>query len=321
MKKGYRSTTAGLLAGLALFAAQAAAQNAGVIKLVVGASPGGATDLVARAVAKGMSQNLGQTVLVENKAGAAGNIAGEYVASSKADGNTLLVNYTSFSANTSLYKKMPFDPVKDFTPVSKLATVPSVLAVRKDFPASNMQEFLALIRANPGKYTAGLGGLGSSLHIATELLKAQARVDIVTIPYKGAAPAMVDLLGGHIDFMFDAAMNVVSHVQQGTIKVLGVTSTAPLKEFPGAAPIADVVPGFESSSWYGVFAPAGVPAETVDRLSKSVRAAVATPEFRQLMESQAASADSSTPEELAVFLRQDIEKHAEIVRLTGISMD
>lgn len=313
-------TTVFAVAGLIISGGDAFAQT-GPIRLIVGAAPGGSTDMVARSIAKEMTEILGQSVVVENKAGAAGNIAGEYVAHSAPDGNTLLVSYTSFSANTSLYKKTPYDPVKDFAPISMLGLVPSVLVVGKDFPAGNMEEFLELVRANPGKYTAGIGGLGSSLHMATEILKAKANVNVVNVPYKGAGPAMADLLGGHIDLMFAAAMAVQGVVSQGTVKVLGVTSNAPLKEFPGAFPISDTVEGFESSSWYGIFGPAGLTPDVVEHLNKVARAAVASPGYQNLMASQAATASSSTPDELAAFLKKDIAKYAEVVKLTGVSMD
>jgi Uncharacterized protein conserved in bacteria len=314
-----RTALAAIAATLALAPLPSLAQNQ-PIRLIVGASPGGVTDLVARSLAKGMADELGRTVVVENKAGAAGNIAAEHVARSAPDGNTLLVSYTSFSANPSLYKNLTYDPVKDFAPISLLATVPSVLAVRKDFPANNMEELMATLKANPGKYTAGLGGLGSSLHMATEVFKARAGVDIRTVPYKGAAPAQVDLLGNHIDMMFNAAANVLS-VPKGAIKVLGVTSLEPLKEFPGVPPIADRIPDFEFSSWYGVFGPAKLAADDVERLNKAVRAAVASKPFQELMATQAAHAQSSTPQELADFLVKEIKKYAEVVELTGMSVD
>ncbi|GAA4323944.1 tripartite tricarboxylate transporter substrate binding protein [Pigmentiphaga soli] len=316
-----RALAALICAGLACFCLPASAQS-GPIRLIVGSAPGGLTDLVARVVAKVMSDELHQPVVVENRDGAAGNLASEHVAKSAPDGSTLLVNYTSFSANTSLYKKLPFDPVKDFSPISLLVSnIPSVLIVRKDFPANSLDELLALIRAHPGKYSAGLGGLGSSLHMATAIFKVKAGADVVMVPYKGAGPALVDLLGGHIDMMFNATINVASHVKQGTIKVLGVTSTGPLKEYPGAVPISSSVKGFESSSWYGLFGPANMPPAVVERLNKAARAAVASPEFTRLMESQAGVAQSSTPEELEAFLRKDIRKYAEVVKETGITLD
>jgi len=309
-----------LASALAVPLAPAVAQG-DAIKLVVGAPPGGTTDTVARSIAQHMGQDLKRPVVVENKPGAGGNIAADYVAKSNPDGNTLLVTFTSFSINATLYRKLPFDPVADFTPISMLANVPSVLVVRKDFPAKTMPEFVSLVKVSPGKHTMALGAIGSSLHMAGERMKMMAGLDILNVPYKGTAPAITDLLGGQVDMMFASSLNAVPHIKSGALRALGVTSPQPLPQFPGVPPIGDTIKGFESNAWFALFGPAKLPADKLATLNAAARKAVDTPEFRQLLEREAASAVSSSPEELGAFVRQDIERYAEIVKFTGATAD
>ncbi|OZI77765.1 Bug family tripartite tricarboxylate transporter substrate binding protein [Bordetella genomosp. 12] len=292
-----------------------------VVKLVVGAPPGGTTDTVARSIAQHMSKDLQRTVLVENRPGAGGNIAADYVAKSKADGGTLLVTFTGFSINASLYRKLPFDPVRDFTPISMLAQVPSVLVARKDFPANDIPQLLEQVKAHPGKYTMALGAVGSSLHLAGERMKMLADLDILNVPYKGTAPALADLLGGQVDMMIASSLNAQPHIKSGSLKALGVTSPQPLAQFPGVKPIGDTIKGFESNAWFALFGPADLPPQTLQALNAAARKAVATPEFRKLLENEAATAVSSSPEELDAFVRQDIDRYAEIVKFTGATVD
>jgi len=309
-----------LLAAFALPTAPALAQ-ADAIRLVVGAPPGGTTDTVARSIAQHMAVDLKRTVVVENKPGAGGNIAADYVAKSNPDGNTLLVTFTSFSINATLYRNLPFDPVADFTPISMLANVPSVLVVRKDFPARTMPEFVSLVKASPGKHTMALGAIGSSLHMAGERMKMMAGLDILNVPYKGTAPAITDLLGGQVDMMFASSLNALPHIKSGALRALGVTSPQALPQFPGVPPIGDTIKGFESNAWFALFGPAKMPADKLAALNAAARKAVDTPSFRKLLEGEAASAVSSSPEELGVFVRQDIARYAEIVKFTGATVD
>ena len=309
-----------LLGALALPPIPALAQG-DAIRLVVGAPPGGTTDTVARSIAQHMGVDLKRPVVVENKPGAGGNIAADYVAKSNPDGSTLLVTFTSFSINATLYRKLPFDPIADFTPISMLANVPSVLVVRKDFPAQTMPEFVSLVKANPGKHTMALGAIGSSLHMAGARMKMMAGLYILNVPYKGTAPAITDLLGGQVDMMFASSLNAVPHIKSGALRALGVTSPQALPQFPGVPPIGDTINGFESNAWFALFGPAKLPADKLATLNAAARKAVDTPEFRQLLEREAASAVSSSPQELGAFVRQDIERYAEIVKFTGATAD
>jgi len=306
-----------LLAALTALTAPAWAQNNPPIKLVVGAPPGGTTDTVARGMAQYMAPILNRTLVVENRPGAGGNIAADYVAKSKADGNTLLVTFTSFSINPSLYKHLPFDTLKDFTPISMLATVPSVLVVRKDFPAKTMPELIAMAKANPGKYTTAIGALGSSLHMAGERMKMMAGLDIRNIPYKGTAPALTDLLGGQVDMMFASSVNVLPHVKSGSLRALGVTSSQPLDQFPGVPPIGQSIPGFESNAWFALIGPAKLPPQTLAALNDAACKAVQVPAFRQMLEHEAAIPVGNSAEELSAFIREDIPRYAELVKFTG----
>jgi tripartite-type tricarboxylate transporter receptor subunit TctC len=302
-------------------AAPVFAQQNPPIKLVVGAPPGGTTDTVARNVGANMAKTLGRTVIIENRPGAGGNIAADYVAKSAADGNTLLVSFSSFSINASLYKNLPFDPRKDFTPISMLASVPSVLVTRKDFPANDMAGLLKEVKTHPGKYTMALGGIGSSLHMAGERMKMMAGLDIVNVPYKGTTPAVTDLLGGQVDMMFASTLNAIPHIKSGALKAMGNSSAKPLASLPGIPPIGDTIKGFESNAWFALFGPANLPPATLAKLNDAARKAVAAPEFRRLLEQESAQAVSSTPDELKKFVDQDINRYAEVVKFTGATVD
>ena len=291
------------------------------VTVVVPFPPGGPTDLVARVLAKQLADQTGQSFVVENKGGANGNIGMQYAASAKPDGYTVLYNTSSIALSPNLYRNLPFDPLRDFTPISMLANVPSVLVARKDFPVQTMPEFVSLVKANPGKYTMALGAIGSSLHMAGERMKMLAGLDILNVPYKGTSPAVTDLLGGQVDMMFASSLNALPHIKSGALKALGVTSPQALPQFPGVPPIGDTIKGFESNAWFALFGPAKLPADTLATLNAAARKAVDTPEFRQLLEREAAMAVSSSPQELDAFVRKDIERYAEIVKYTGATVD
>lgn len=311
----------GLAIALALalpFASMAKASDKPVV-LIVGASPGGTTDRVARGIAKEMSGILKQTVVVENKPGAGGNIAADFVARSAKDGNTLLVSYSSFSVNASLYKKLPFDPEKDFSPISMLAEVPSVLVARKDFPATNVAEVIQLAKAAPDKYSFAIGGVGSSLHMATASFEMAAGIKGLNVPYKGTAPALQDLVGGQVDLMFASAVNVLPFLGTGRIKYLGVTNPQAMEQFPGVPPISDTLNGFASKAWFGMFGPAGIPQARIDQLNQAVVQGAKNESFIKLFNPEGGSVVTSTPAELADFVSKDIKKYAKVVKFTGAS--
>ena len=232
-----------LLAGLT--AAQADDYPSRPIKLLVGASPGGTTDTMARAIAQPLSASLGQPVLVENRPGAGGNLAADTVAKSAPDGYMLLVSFTSHTINATLYPKLPFDPVTDFTPISKIATVPSLLVGNPKLPAQNLNELIALAKAKPDALSIAIGGIGSSLHLAGDQFKMMADVRILNVPYKGTAPALTDVLGGQVDMMFISLVTGTAQVRAGNLRAFGVTSAQRQPSFPDLPAIGEVVKGFE----------------------------------------------------------------------------
>jgi tripartite-type tricarboxylate transporter receptor subunit TctC len=287
------------------------------IKLVVGAPAGGTTDLLARAVGNEMAKTLGQAIVVENRGGAGGNLAADAVAKSQPDGYTLLMCFTSHSINASLYKKLPFDPEKDFTPIALIARAPSLLVAHPSVKANNAAELIALAKAQPGKLNFAIGGTGSSLHLAGDMLKSMAGIDITNVNYKGTAPALNDVLAGHVELMFISVLTGSPHVRTGRLRLLGVSTAQRLASFPQAPPIGEALPGYESSAWFGLLGPAGLPAPVMAKLSAAAIAATRQPEFRQRLADEDAQPVGSTPEAFRSFLRQDIEKWAKVIAATG----
>lgn len=298
-------------------AASAQAFPAKPIRLLVGASSGGTTDTLARSIAAEMTRSLGQPVIVENRAGAGGNIAAEVVAKSPADGYTLLVSFTSHAINASLYAKLPFDPLDDFTPISMIATVPSLLVGNPSVPAADLKSLLALAKAKPGKLNFAIGGIGSSLHMAGDLLKMQTGVFIVNIPYRGTAPALTDVLAGQVELMFISSVTGMQQVKAGKLRAYGVTSAKRLPAFPDIPAISEVVPGFESNAWFGVFGPAKLPAEVTRVLNNSVVKAVNSLELRKRLELEGAVPVGNAPAEFTAFVREDIKRWAPVVKYSG----
>ena len=287
------------------------------IKLLVGASAGGTTDTMARAIAQPLAASLGQPVLVENRAGAGGNLAAEAVAKALPDGHTLLVCFTSHTINATLYPKLPFDPVADFTPIAMISTVPSLLVGNPNLPAQNLKELIALAKAKPGTLTIGIGGIGSSLHLAGDRFKMMAGVDILNVPYKGTAPALTDVLGGQVDLMFISLVTGTAQVQAGKLRAFGVTSAARQPSFPDLPAIGEIVPGFESEAWFGVLGPAKLPADVVAKLNGAIVDALKDPRMREQLVREGAHPAALTPAAFADFVRQDVERWAPIVRSSG----
>lgn len=312
------SASAALCVALALPAgAHAAVAGGKPIRILVGAPAGGTTDTLARTIAQEMSQSLDQPVVVENRPGAGGNIAADMVAKSAADGSTLLMSFTSHTINATLYKKLPFDPIQDFTPITLVATVPSVLVATPKLPANNIPELIRLAKSEPGKLNFGIGSVGSSVHLAGDMFKMMTGTYIVNIPYKGTTPAITDLLAGQVDLMFASTINVAQHVKAGKLKVLGVTSPNPLPQFPGAQPIGATVKGFESSAWFGLFGPANLPPEVTQALYQAARHGLESPAVRKRLENDGAQPSAMAPDAFANFVRQDVKRWATVVKYSG----
>ncbi|MHC8944483.1 Bug family tripartite tricarboxylate transporter substrate binding protein [Advenella incenata] len=316
LRAGLLAVILGCTTGFAAYAA-----DKPPLKLVVGATPGGTTDRVARGIAQEMSGILGQTVIVENRPGAGGNIAADAVARAPKDGNTLLISFTSFTVNATLYRKLPFDPEKDFTPITMLAEVPSVLIARKNFPASDVASLIDMAKKEPGKYSFAIGGMGSSLHMATASFEMGAKIKGLTVPYKGTSPAIQDVVGEQVDLMFASAVNVMPLAGGERIKILGVTSPEPMKQFPSAPPIGDTVKGFSSKAWFGMFGPAGMSKERLTQLNKAAVEGAQHENFVKMIEPEGGTVVTSTPEEFARFVSEDIKRYADVVKFTGVTAD
>jgi tripartite-type tricarboxylate transporter receptor subunit TctC len=288
------------------------------IKLLVGASPGGTTDTMARLIARPLSASLGQPVVVENRPGAGGNIAADTVAKAAPDGYTLLVSFTSHTINATLYPKLPFDPVTDFTPISMIATVPSLLVGHPaKLPAKDLNDLIALAKAKPDSLSIAIGGIGSSLHLAGEQFKMMADVKILNVPYKGTAPALTDVLGGQVDMMFISMVTGAEQVRGGKLRAYGVTSAQRQPSFPDLPAIGEVVKGFESTAWFGVFGPAKLPAEITGKLNTAIAAALNDPKMREQLQTEGANAAPSSADSFAAFVRDDVKKWAPIVKQSG----
>lgn len=309
------------ISALATLPGLAAAQSTAPIKLWVGVTPGGSTDTIAREIAPEMGRLLGRTMIVENRSGAGGNLAADLVAKSPPDGNNLLVSFTSHTINASLYKKLPFDPVADFTPLTMLTTSTSVLVCHPDQPYKTVAELIAYARPRPGKLSMGLGGIGSSVHLAGEAFKLQAKVYIVNIPYRGTAPAVADVVAGNLPLMFAPMVNTRGLIQAGKLRLLGVTSPQRLPQFPDWPAIAETLPGYQSQAWFGLFGPARMAPDLVKRISDAARTAVRGDSVRKRLEGDAAQAVASSPEEFAAFVKADVPRWAELVRYSGATPD
>ncbi|WP_440870898.1 tripartite tricarboxylate transporter substrate binding protein [Variovorax atrisoli] len=308
-----------LIAPAALaFAAAARAQLGNApVRILVGAPAGGSTDTLARSLAVSMGPALGRTVIVENKPGAGGNIAADAVAKAAPDGNTLLMSFTSHAINATLYPSLPFDPVKDFTALTCVATSPSILVASPSVPAKDVKELIALAKARPGQLNFAIGAVGSSLHMAGEAFKMQSGVDIVNIPYKGTAPAVQDLLAGQVQLMFAAVGNVKAHIQAGKLKALGVTTATRLPAFPEVPAIAETLPGYESSAWFGLFGPARLPADVSRKLSDAARRALQQPDMLRRLDTEGAIPVGNSPEQFAAFVQSEIPRWAKVVKFSG----
>jgi len=307
----------------ATFAAPAvqAQTSAPPIRIWVGASPGGSTDTLARELAPEMGRALGRTVIVENKSGAGGNLAADAVAKAAPDGNTLLLSFTSHTINATLYPRLPFDPVTDFTPLTMVATSPSVLVAHPALPVKDVRELIAYAKPRPGQLNFAIGGIGSSLHLAGEAFKLQAGVFIVNIPYRGTAPAIADVVAGNVPLMFAAVGNARGLIATGKLKALGVTSPRRLPQLPAVPAIAEVLPGFESSAWFGLFGPARMAPDLASRISDAARAAIRSDAMRKRIEADGGAAVGNSPEEFAAFVKADVPRWARLVKYSGATPD
>src|SRR2546423_1898028 len=312
-----------ILAGLSsLAAAPAFAQSypSRPISLLVPWAPGGSTDILARIVGQHLSQSMGQPIVIENRTGAAGNIGTSAVARAPADGYTLLFNTMSVhTMNHALFATMPFDGVKDFSPVSLLAYVTNTMVVHPSVPANNVAEFIAYAKANPGKIAYASSGPGSTNHLCAALLEKMAGIEMLHVPYRGGAPAVADTVGGQCQLFFTAGTQSLEHIKAGRLKLLALTEAKRSALLPDVPIVAEAVPGYEMTVWYGAFGPVGMPGEIVARLNVEISRALFLPEVKGRMADIAVEVASSTPEELAARMRSDAEKWGGIIKSIGIA--
>ena len=310
---------------LAASALQAQAQYPSrPVRVMVGFAPGGPNDIIARAYGARLAEALGQPFVVENRTGAAGNLAAEAVARAAPDGYTLMLGSTGTNAvNPSLYANLPFDLVRDLTPVSVVATSPSALAVHPKVPVQSVRELIALAKSQPGKLTYASAGSGSSQHLSAELFKQAAGVDIVHVPYKGAAPGITDLLAGQVDMSFAPVANVVPHAKAGKLRLLALTGASRSDFAPGVPTMAESgLPGFDVMTWYAMFATAGTSAETVQRLNAELQKIARIPQLREQLTNMGIDATASaSPAEARAYRDGEAERWGKLVRALGVKAE
>jgi tripartite-type tricarboxylate transporter receptor subunit TctC len=294
------------------------------VTMIVGYAPGGATDRVARLVAKALTEQTKQSFVVENRAGANSNIGAELVTKAKPDGYTLYVGSVANTINYSLYKKLNFNLLTDFAPVVTLTTIANILVVNPKLPVKNVKEFIAYAKANPGKATCASSGAGSSIHLSCELFKMQAGIDLLHVPYKGSGPAVIDLVGGQVDSMFDNLPSAIGQVRSDKLRALAVTSAQQTPFAPGVPTVSESgVPGFDVSAWFAILAPKGTPKEVIDLLNKEVKKALETDELKKAYQGGGFELPPApnTPAQLAKMIQDEVNKWAAVIKKSGITQE
>ena len=292
------------------------------VRVVIPWPPGGSNDIVGRIVMQKVAESTGQQFVIDNRAGAAGSIGADVVAKAPADGYTLMVHSTSHVGNASLYKKLPYDTLKDFAGVGLLAAQPGVLVVHASLPVKSVREFIALAKSRPGQINYSSSGNGSAPHLSMALFVAMTGIKVVHIPYKGGAPQVTALVSGETQASLATVSTVLTHIHSGRVRALGVASAQRSGTLPDVPTIAEAgVPGYEMNPWIGVFAPAGTPREIINRLNAEINKALKHPDVSQNLASQALDPWSSTPEEFDARIRTDYEKYAKLIALTGAKVD
>jgi tripartite-type tricarboxylate transporter receptor subunit TctC len=290
------------------------------IKVINPWTAGGPADIVARPILNKLSERLGQAVVMENKAGANGVIGSAYVAKSAPDGYTLLFSHVGpIAISPSMQKDMPYNSITDFEPITQVVSAPTVLLVRSDFPAKNFEELIAIIKSKPGKLSYGSVGLGSTTHLAGEMLHLLGGLELLHIPYKGAAPVITDLLGGQIDMAFINISGAISYIESGKLKGLAVTTLKRSTLLPNLPTVAETYPGFEVNSWYGFMAPANTPKAIITRLQQELAAILKMPDIVQALKAGGLDPEGSTPEQYTIKIKDDLARWSAVVKSTGLT--
>ncbi len=317
----------GALSATPLALAQGAWPNKPV-RIIVPFAPGGTTDILARALAPELTRAFGQSFVVENRAGAGGNIGAEAVSKSPADGYTLLMGTVgTHGINRALYDKLPYDPIKDFVPISLVAAVPNVMVMNADkaraLGINNVRDFIRHAKANPGRLNMASSGNGTSIHLAGELFKTMTGTYMVHFPYRGSAPALMDMVAGNMDVMFDNLPSAMVHIRSGKLRALAVTSTERSGALPDIPTVEEAggLKGFDASSWFGLLAPTGTPADIVNRIQQETAKALATPAMKEKLLAQGAIPSGNTPAEFARLIDAEHRKWAQVVKASGAKVD
>jgi tripartite-type tricarboxylate transporter receptor subunit TctC len=287
------------------------------VRLIVGFAPGGTTDITARLIGQWLSERLGQQFLIENRTGAATNIATEAVVRAPADGYTLLLVTASNAINATLYDKLGFNFIRDIAPVAGIIRYPLVMQVNPSFPAKTVPEFISHAKSNPGKVSYGSGGIGTSIHVASELFKMMAEIEMIHVPYRGGAPAMTDLMGGQIQVVFNPLPESMEHIKAGKLRPLAVTGATRSEALPDVPTVGDFVPGFEASALQGIGAPRDTPAEIVEKLNKEINAGLADPKLKARFADLGARVSVGSPADFGKFIADETEKWAKVIKFAG----
>jgi tripartite-type tricarboxylate transporter receptor subunit TctC len=324
MRCVFQRLAAFAVALLALAAVQARADDDypnHTVRWLVGYPPGGSTDICARLIGQYLSEHLHQQFAVENKPGAGNNLATEMAAKSAPDGYTVFLVNPANAINATLYKNLKFDFINDMAPVAGFIRVPNVMEVNPNVPAKNVAEFIAYAKANPGKVNMASSGVGTSVHLSGALFMMMTGVQLVHVPYRGAAPALTDLLGGQVQVMFDNLPSSIGHIEGGRLRALAVTTADRAKALPDVPPVGDTVPGYEASAWFGMAVPKGTPRAIIDKLNKAVNEALADPALQAKLVELGGTNIPGTPEDFGKIIAAETEKWSKVVKATGASAE
>ena len=289
------------------------------IRWILPYPPGGGTDFIARPIAQKLSDNLGRQVLIDNRGGANGTLGMEMAAQAAPDGYTIVMAITAQAAiNPTFYPKLPYDPMRDYVPITLLGTAPYVIVVNPSLPVKSLPEMIALAKSKPGQLNSASSGTGGIPHLALEMLKTAAGVNIVHVPYKGGGPATTDLLGGQVQIMFSTISSLLQHIRSGRLRAIAVTSAERLPTLPDVAPVAQTLPGYEATTFFAMLAPAGTPTPIVNRLNREFVRVLASPEIKEKLDSYDFQIIGSTPDQLALYMRNEIARWAKVIKESAI---
>jgi len=291
------------------------------VRWIVGYPPGGATDILARLIGQRLSERLGQQFVIENKPGAGNNIATESVVNAEPDGYTILLVNPANYINASLYTNLKFNFVRDIAPVASFNRVPNVMTVNKDVPANTVAEFIAFVKANPGKVNLASSGNGTSVHLSGEMFMAMSGTKMQHVPYRGAAPAITDLLGGQVQVIFDNMPSILQHIRSGSLRALAVTTTERSPQLPEVPPVAETVPGYEASAFYGMGVPKGTPPEIIDKLNNEINAPLADPNVKARLADLGGMLIPGSPADFGKLVAAETEKWAKVIKDGGVSLE